>query len=293
VVLPGGYLTFDSTHTAAGTYATDTWSLSDPNYASQSGTITDVINKAPSTTVVTFEVGPYTYRGTPFTATATVTGVGGLSQAVTVNYNRRLHQRHLSQRLHRDRQLRWRRQPRPEQRHKSITINKAPSTTVVTFEVGPYTYRGTPFTATATVTGVGGLSQAVTVNYTGDCTNVTSANGLHRDRQLRCDANHDPSSGTKSITINKAPSTTVVTFEVGPYTYRGTPFTATATVTELVASARRSPSTTPATAPTSPQPTVAPRPPTSVATPTTTRAAAPRASRSPRPPRSAPSTPTT
>ncbi len=150
VVVPGGYLTFDSTHTAAGTYATDTWSLSDPNYASQSGTITDVINKAPSTTVVTFEVGPYTYRGTPFTATATVTGVGGLSQAVTVN-------------------------------------------------------------------------------YTGDCTNVTSANGCTATANFGGDANHDPSSGTKSITITKATAVCAI----NPYnvTYNGAAHTATGSCT--------------------------------------------------------------
>src|SRR5207245_4035614 len=48
-----------------------------------------------------------------------------------------------------------------------LAIGKAASATVVTFEAGPYTYRGTAFTATAHVTGVGGLDAAVTpVVYT-------------------------------------------------------------------------------------------------------------------------------
>src|SRR5207253_3356802 len=58
----------------------------------------------------------------------------------------------------------------------TYTITQAASTTVVTFEAGPYVYRATAFTATATVTGVGGLNQSVPVVYSGDCTNVTVAN---------------------------------------------------------------------------------------------------------------------
>jgi hypothetical protein len=83
----------------------------------------------------------------------------------------------------------------------SYTINKASSTAVVTFEAGPYMYRGTPFTATAMVTGVGGLNEAVEVVYTGDCTNVTSANGCMATATFAGDTNHNGSSDTKSITI--------------------------------------------------------------------------------------------
>src|SRR4030095_8716184 len=58
----------------------------------------------------------------------------------------------------------------------TITINPAPSTAVVTFESGPYTYRGSVFRATAQVTG-GGLNQTINVTYTGDCLNVSTLNG--------------------------------------------------------------------------------------------------------------------
>src|SRR5204862_1146244 len=101
--------------------------------------------------------------------------------------------------------------------NKSITITKASSTTVVTFEVGPYTYRGTAFTATAQATGVGGLSEAVSVVYSGDCANVTSANGCTATATFAGDANHETSIDSKSITIGKATSATAVTFETGPY----------------------------------------------------------------------------
>ena len=68
----------NTTHTAAGTYAADSWSFTGAaNYNDiASTTITDTINKADATVVVT----PYTvtYDGQPHTATVTsITGVNG------------------------------------------------------------------------------------------------------------------------------------------------------------------------------------------------------------------------
>ncbi len=75
----------------------------------------------------------------------------------------------------------------------------------MTFENGPYTYRGSAFTATATATGVGGLSQSVSVVYSGDCTNVTSTNGCTASASFAGDSNHYGSSaGPVPITITKA-----------------------------------------------------------------------------------------
>src|SRR3989475_7905244 len=85
----------------------------------------------------------------------------------------------------------------------NFTINKAASTTVVTFETGPYVYRATPFTATAQVTGVGGLNSPVAVVYSGDCTNVTVANGCTATTTYGGDTNHSGSTDSKSITIDK------------------------------------------------------------------------------------------
>src|SRR5439155_18671446 len=97
------------------------------------------------------------------------------------------------------------------------TVNKAASTTVVSFEAGPYTYRGTAFTATAAVTGAGGLNQALTVVYSGDCTNVSTANGCTATASFAGDANHDASSDTKSITTGKAAARTNITGYSGSY----------------------------------------------------------------------------
>ena len=73
-----GTVTLDSTHTNAGTYASDSWSFAGAaNYNDVASTaITDIIGKADATVVVT----PYsvTYTGTAHTATITsITGVNG------------------------------------------------------------------------------------------------------------------------------------------------------------------------------------------------------------------------
>src|SRR5206468_1450839 len=94
--------------------------------------------------------------------------------------------------------------------NKSITITKGGSMTTVAFEAGPYTYRSSAFTATAVVTGVGGLNSSVAVVYSGDCTNVSSANGCTATATFAGDTNHNGSSDNKSITIAKAASITAV-----------------------------------------------------------------------------------
>ena len=71
----------------------------------------------------------------------------------------------------------------------------------MTFEPGPYVYRGTPFTATATVTGPGGLSQSLPVTYTGNCTTPTTTNGCSASASYAGTAVYLPSTATQSITI--------------------------------------------------------------------------------------------
>ncbi len=114
-------------------------------------------------------------------------------------------------------------------------IGPAVSTTVVTFEAGPYAYRGTPFTATATVTGVGGLNESLTVVYSGDCTNVTVVNGCTASAAFLGDANHAVSTDSKSITIAKANPTVVVTGYSG--VYDGAAHGATGTATGVLSEA--------------------------------------------------------
>ena len=107
----------------------------------------------------------------------------------------------------------------------NLHVSKASSTTIVTFETGPYTYRGTAFTATAVVTGVGGLNQPVTVVYSGDCTNVTSTNGCTATASFAGDTNHNGSNDSKSITINKRPITVTADAKSKTYSESDPPLT--------------------------------------------------------------------
>ena len=68
-----------TTHTNAGTY-TDTWTFTDPNYVSQSGTVTDIIT-SPAKANATIHVTGYdvTYNGLAHSATGMATGVGGVN----------------------------------------------------------------------------------------------------------------------------------------------------------------------------------------------------------------------
>src|SRR5262249_44956960 len=83
--LPGSdFMLTGTTHTNAGTF-TDSWSFHDPsgNYQDASGTVTDTIDKAPSTTT-TVGAGPFTYDGTThFGGSGTVAGAGGLNTGAT------------------------------------------------------------------------------------------------------------------------------------------------------------------------------------------------------------------
>jgi hypothetical protein len=112
---------------------------------------------------------------------------------------------------------------------KTFTIAKAASVTTVTFEAGPYVYRGTPFTATVAVTGVGGLSLAPSPSYgASDCLNVTVLNGCTASYSYAGDANHLGSSDSKSITLTQAPATIGLS-GLGTFVYDGANHVSTAT----------------------------------------------------------------
>ena len=88
----------------------------------------------------------------------------------------------------------------------SVTVAPSTTTTTVTFRQD-HAYRGTAFTATATVTGAG-LNQSLPVTYGGNCTNVTAANGCTASATFAGNTNYAPSTGTSSITITRATPTT-------------------------------------------------------------------------------------
>ena len=80
-----GSVTLDTTHTDAGTYSGDSWSVAGAaNYNDvASTTITNTISKASSTTTTVGD-GPFTFDGTSHSGgSGTVTGAGGLSTSAT------------------------------------------------------------------------------------------------------------------------------------------------------------------------------------------------------------------
>lgn len=87
-------------------------------------------------------------------------------------------------------------------------IHKATTVTTVTFEAGPYVYRGSVFIASARVTGAGGLDLPnVSVNYSGDCLNTSVPNGCAATAVYAESANYLESTGVAGITITKRPLT--------------------------------------------------------------------------------------
>jgi hypothetical protein len=85
----------------------------------------------------------------------------------------------------------------------TFTIEKAPTTVAVSFEAGPYVYRGSAFNASAHVTGVNGLDQNIPVIYSGDCVNVTTANGCVAAAEYPESENYLGGVGSARITIAK------------------------------------------------------------------------------------------
>src|SRR5438876_978310 len=211
-----------------GCTASYTWTP-DANHTGSTGTGSFSIGQAASTTTVSCPAGPYTYDGTAHTpCSATVTGAGGLSLAPTPSYsgNTNAGTATASYTFSGDANHTG------SSDSKTFTIGQASSTTVVSFEAGPYTYRGSAFTATVAVTGAGRLSLTPAPSYSGDCTNVTGPNGCTASYTWTPDANHTGSSDSKSITLTQATSTTTVSCPAGPYTYTGsaqTPCSATVT----------------------------------------------------------------
>ena len=95
----------------------------------------------------------------------------------------------------------------------NFKIDKAASTTTVTFADGPSViYTGTTHPATAMVTGAGSLYQAVTpVTYNpGDNNAPKDVGSYQASASFLGDANHEPSSGSASLTITVAATTVTI-----------------------------------------------------------------------------------
>ncbi|WP_162056460.1 MBG domain-containing protein [Pontibacter pamirensis] len=118
---------------------------------------------------------------------------------------------------------------------KTVTVSKAPTTTVVS--VSNATYNGSPKAGSARVTGAGGLDASVTVSYAGvvptvyaySTTAPTAAGTYTATATYAESSNHLTSTDSKSFTINKA----TATLALGnlEHVYDGTLKSATATTT--------------------------------------------------------------
>ena len=165
-----GSVTLNSTHTNAGTYATDSWTFAATDNYKNIGctTITDIINMANAT----FFVAPYTvtYDGTAHTATITsITGVNGETGATVGVVT--LYSTHTNAGTYASDS--WSFTATANYNNiASTTITDTISQADATVKVTPYSvaFDGSPHTATYTITGVNGESGAtvgaVTLNST-------------------------------------------------------------------------------------------------------------------------------
>ncbi|GAA4299926.1 hypothetical protein GCM10023183_09720 [Nibribacter koreensis] len=183
------------------------WTFSNPNYTSQTGEVAVKINKAPVTLVLGNLIHTYdgTLKSATVTATPNVSGVtvsgagtdaGDYAAAASLsndNYE-------------------------ADPVSGTLKIAKAATTTLVTIPAGPYTYTGSGITpATVSVTGPGGLNQNPEAAYANNI-NAGTATASYTFPES---ANYLSSSDTKTFTIGKATSTTVVTITGSQFTYSG------------------------------------------------------------------------
>ena len=185
-----------SDNTAAGT-ATASYSYpGDDNHFGSNDLHTFTIDKAGSTTVVTCTAN-VTYTGAALEpCTAVVTGAGGLNQSLPVIYsdNTNAGTATASASFAGDANHTG------SSDSQTFTIDKAASVTTVTCPAS-VTYSGLPQTpCTASVSGAGGLSQALTVSYSSN----TQAGTVTASANYPGDANHEASSDSQTFTIAKA-----------------------------------------------------------------------------------------
>jgi hypothetical protein len=195
----------------------------DDDHFGSNGSATITITKATSTTVVSFADGPtVVFDGNAHPATVHVSGVGGLNQTPLPNYAAPC----LAAPVHVS--------ETPctasytfagDDDHfgsngsDTITITKANSTTVVSFADGPtVVFDGNAHPATVHVSGAGGLNLTPAPDYAAPCLTApvhVSETPCIASYTFGGDDDHFGSSGSATITITKANSTTVVSFADG------------------------------------------------------------------------------
>ena len=208
-----------SANVNAGTASASASFAGGGNYGASSGSATFPIAKAASTSAVSCPAsGVYTGAAqTPCTATAT--GAGGLSQALTPTYgaNTNVGTASASATFAGDANHNG------STGSGSFLVTPAPTVTVVACSPGSVAYSGAPQTpCSATVTGPGGLAQAVApVTYAAN----TSVGTATASASYAGGGNYQASSGSATFTITGAATTTTVTCPASGSVYTGTPLT--------------------------------------------------------------------
>jgi hypothetical protein len=201
-------------NTDAGTATASASFASDANHAGSSDSKTFAIEKADSITTITCPAS-VTYDGSAQTpCTASVNGAGGLNQTISVTYSDNTNAGTATANA----SFAGDANHNGSSDSKTFAISKASSTTTLTCPLN-VTYTGSALTpCSATVIGVGGLNEPVTVTYT-DNTNAGTATA---NATFGGDANHSSSSDSKTLAIDKAATTTTLTCPSN-VTYTGSP----------------------------------------------------------------------
>src|SRR5204862_222345 len=186
----------------------------DANHDGSSGSSTFAISKAPSSVKVTCPA-MQTYTGSALApCSAKVTGAGGLNADVAVSYTGNLN----AGTANASASFTGDANHDGSSDSATFTIEKASSTVALDCPASRV-YTGAPIApCTASVSGVGGLNQSLSVDYT----NNTHAGTASASATYAGDANHNGSSDSATFTIDKAASAVAVTCPASE-TYSGDP----------------------------------------------------------------------
>jgi len=173
------------------------WSFDLANYASQSGSVTIALDKAASSiSLLCFDT---VYTGAAQeTCSATVSGVGGLSEDVDVTYTANTDAGTATAEAIYGGDVNH----KSSEAFTTFEIAKAPSTTKITC-TEPNAYTGTEIApCTASVTGAGGLDESFPPTYANNVRAGTASVSF----EYAGDANHEPSQDATTFVIDKASS---------------------------------------------------------------------------------------